>query len=60
MWLKKETYQLVYYVNYKIENLPRAPLVEIYNSFIRPHPDYGDILIDQTFNNTFYERLKSN
>ena len=34
-------------------NLPRAPLTTIYKSFIRPHLDYGDILYDQTFNNTF-------
>ena len=40
-------------------NLPRAPLVTIYKSFIRSHLDYGDILCDQTFNNSFRERLKS-
>ena len=27
-------------------NLPRAPLVTIYKSFVRPHLDYGDILYD--------------
>ena len=26
-------------------NLPRAPLVKIYKSFIRSHPDYGYILM---------------
>ena len=40
-------------------NLPRAPLIAIYKSFIRPHLDYGDILYDQTFNNSFHERLES-
>ena len=40
-------------------NLPRAPLITIYKSFIRPHLDYGDILYDQTFNNSFRERLES-
>ena len=40
-------------------NLPRAPLITIYKSFIRPHFDYGDILYDQTFNNSFHERLES-
>ena len=40
-------------------NFPRAPLLTIYKSFIRPHLDYGDILYDQTFNNSFHERLKS-
>ena len=36
-------------------NLPSAPLV----TFVRPHLDYGDILHDQTFNNSFHERLES-
>ena len=40
-------------------NLPRAPLITIYKSFIRPHLDYGDILYDHTFNNSFHERLES-
>ena len=32
----------------KLQNiLPRAPLVTLYKSFIRPHLDYGDILYDQ-------------
>ena len=40
-------------------NLPRAPLVRIYKFFIRPHLDYEDILYDQTFNNSFHEKLES-
>ena len=40
-------------------NLPRAPLVTIYKSFVRPHLDYGDILYDQMFINSFHERLES-
>ena len=44
----------------KIQNkLPRAPLVTIYKSFIRPHLDYRNILYDQAFNNSFHERLES-
>ena len=39
-------------------NLPRAPLITIYKSFIKPHLDYGDILYDQTFNNSSHERLE--
>ena len=31
----------------------------IYKSFVRLHLDYGDILYDQTFNNSFDERLQS-
>ena len=40
-------------------NLPRAPLVTIYKLFVRMYLDYGDILNDQTFNNSFHERLDS-
>ena len=34
-------------------NSSRAPLVTIYKSHLRPHLDYGNILYDQTFNNSF-------
>ena len=39
-------------------NLPRAPLITIHKSFVRPNLDYGDILYDQTFNNSSHERLE--
>ena len=39
-------------------NLTRTPLATIYKSFIWPHQNYGDILYDQTFNNSFHERLE--
>ena len=43
----------------KLQNiLPRALLVTIYKSFIRLHLDYGDILYDQMFNNSFHEKLE--
>ena len=38
--------------------LPRAPLVTIYKSFIRPYLYYRDILYDQMFNNSFHEKLE--
>ena len=34
--------------------LTRAPLLTIYNSFIRPHLDYGDIIYDKTYNCSFH------
>ena len=39
-------------------NLPRAPLVTIYKSFIRPHLDYGDDLHCHMLK-IFHERLES-
>ena len=40
-------------------NLLRAPLLTIYKLFTRPHLDYGDNLYNQTFNNSFHEKLES-
>ena len=39
--------------------LPRPSLIPIYKSFIRPHLDYGDVILDQAFNNFFHQRLES-
>ena len=39
-------------------NLPRTPLVTIYKFFVKPHLDFEDILYDQTFNNSFHEKLE--
>ena len=45
----------------KLQNvLPRITLVTIYKAVVRPHLDYGDILYDQAFNNSFHDRLESN
>ena len=39
----------------KLSNLlPRQALVTVYKAFIRPHLDYGDVLYDQAFNNSFH------
>ena len=39
--------------------LPRTSLITIYKSFARPHLDYGDIIYDQTFNESFHQRIES-
>ena len=44
----------------KLQNvLPRSALITIYKSFIRPHLDYGDIIYDKTFNESFHAKLES-
>ena len=40
-------------------NLPRTSLITIYKSFARPHLDYGDIIYDQSFNESFHQRIES-
>ena len=44
----------------KLQNvLLRITLVTICKAFVRTHLDYGDILYDQAFNNSFHDRLES-
>ena len=49
------------YLLCKLQNLlPRAVLITLYKSFIRPYLDYGDIIYEQAFNSSFqcfYQRL---
>ena len=45
---------------HKLQNvLPRSALLTIYKSFIRPHLDYGDIIYDKAFNESFHAKLES-
>ena len=39
--------------------LPREALLTIYKSFIRPHFDYGDVIYDQSYNDSFHAKLES-
>ena len=39
--------------------LPRITLVTIYKAFVRPYLDYGDILYDKAFVNSFHDRLEA-
>ena len=39
--------------------LPRPSLITIYNAFIRPHLDYGDIIYDQAHKESFCQKLES-
>ena len=44
----------------KLQNiLPREPLLTIYKSFVRPHLDYGDVIYDQHYYNSFHQKLES-
>ena len=37
----------------------RHSLITIYKTFIRPHLDYGDVIYDRPFNESFHQRLES-
>ena len=44
----------------KLQNiLPSPALLTIYECFIRPHLDYGDIIHDQAYNLSFHQKLES-
>ena len=40
-------------------NLPRDALLRIYESFIRPHLDYGDITYDKPHNESFKNKIEN-
>ena len=45
---------------WKLNNrLPGSSLITICKSFVRPHLDYDDVIIDKAYNNSFQERLES-
>ena len=31
----------------------------MYKTFVRPHPDYGDKIYDEVYNETFHQKLES-
>ena len=39
--------------------MPRTALLTIYKSFLRPHLDYGDVIYDRAFNESFQNKLES-
>ena len=48
------------YLLLKLQSLlPRAALITLYKSFIRPYLDHGDIIYEQAFNSSFHEKLES-
>ena len=44
---------------HKIQNLlPRKSSITVYNYFMRPHLDYGDITYDRAYNTSFHRKLE--
>ena len=41
------------------KTLPRSVLLTMYKAFVRPHADYGDIVYDKAYNETFHQKLYS-
>ena len=42
----------------KLQNMPQGSLLTIFKSFVRPHLDYGDVIYDQGYNNTFHQKME--
>ena len=44
----------------KLQNIfARGSLLTICKSFVRSHLDYGDVIYDQNYNNTFHQKMDS-
>ena len=44
----------------KFQNIfPRSALLTIYKRFVRTHLDYGDIIYDEAFKNSFHQKIES-
>ena len=41
------------------KTLPIPVLMTMYKAFVRPHLDYGDMIYDEAFNETFHQKLES-
>ena len=41
------------------KNLPRPALMTIYKAFVRPYLDYGEVIYDEVYNKTFYQKFES-
>ena len=41
------------------KTLPRPVLLTMYKAFVRPHLDYGGIIYDEAYNETFHKKLES-
>ena len=41
------------------KTLPRPALMTMYKAFVRSHLDYGDIIYDEAYNETFHQKLES-
>ena len=39
--------------------LPRSSLLTIYNTFIRSHFDYADVVYDQSYKSSFHKKIES-
>lgn len=39
--------------------MPRPSLVTIYKTFIRPYLDYGDVIYEQPYKESFNQKLES-
>ena len=41
------------------KNLLRLVLITMYKAFVRPHLDYGNMIYDEAYNETFHQKLES-
>ena len=54
-----ETHKIIGMIRKLQPIIPRAALLTIYKSFLRPHLDYGDVIYDRVLNESFQNKLES-
>ena len=54
-----KTYKIIGLIRKVPPIILRAALLTIYKSFLRPHLDYGDVIYDRAFNESFQNKLES-
>ena len=58
-WILIKTRKIIRFIRKLQPIIPRAALLTIYKSFLRPHVDYGDVIYDHAFNEAFQNKLES-
>ena len=41
------------------KDLTQGSLLTMFKSFVRPYLDCGDVIYDQSYNNTFHQKMES-
>ena len=54
-----KTHKIIGFIRELQPIIPRAVLLVIYKSFLKPHLDYGNVNYDRAFNKSFQNKLES-
>ena len=58
-WILIKTHKIIGMIKKLQPVIPRAALLTVYKSFLKSHLDYGDVIYDRAFNESFQNKLES-